>query len=202
MNLEPLDGNTFLDLDAIMFVRFDGVDEDETAILKFRNGEAETLTGESARQLHNRLSHREDGSGPLTEPAPTFTPEGSGPTIKASSPTSIHLRTLVVQNSSVLLGRNKAWFHRTSEDGRALILAFVNAKGSCSVRTFEADRGTNLGKHYRSGNYQEQFADLLDGATELTVDSQPNLERDCKQRLPERLLAYLRKQIENTGMKE
>lgn len=195
MNLEPLDGNTFVDLDAIMFVRFDGVDEDETAILKFRNGEAETLTGESARQLHNRLSHREDGSSPPTEPVPTFSPEESGPTIKASSPISIHLRTLVVQNSSVLLGRNKAWFHRTSEDGRALILAFVNAKGSCSVRTFDADRGTNLGKHYRSGNYQEQFADLLDGATELTVDSQPNLERDCRERLPKELLAYFRRQI-------
>jgi hypothetical protein len=41
---------------------------------------------------------------------------------------------------------------------------------------------------------------LIEGATELIVDSQPNLERDCKQRLPERLFAYLRKQIEKIGM--
>ena len=53
-----------------------------------------------------------------------------------------------------------------------------------------------MGKRYSSGPYQEQFADLIEGATQVTVDSQPNLERDCKQRLPERLFAYLRQQIE------
>ena len=92
------------------------------------------------------------------------------------------------------LGRNKAWFHRKDENGREHILAFVNAKGSCSIRTFD-EKGLFLGKHYRSGNYQDQFADLIAGAVELTVNSQPNLERDCKERLPTPLLSYLRKQV-------
>ena len=75
-------------------------------------------------------------------------------------------------------------------------MAFVNAKGSCSVRPFDAKTGFALGKRYVSGNYQEKFADLIEGATELTVDVQPSLERDCKQRLPEQTFAHLSKQID------
>ena len=96
--------------------------------------------------------------------------------------------------SMPFIGRNKAWFHRKDENGRKYILAFVNAKGSCSLRNFD-ENGIFLGKHYWSGNYQDQFAELLVGAVELTVNSQPNLERDCKERLPAPLLSYLRKQI-------
>lgn len=55
---------------------------------------------------------------------------------------------------------------------------------------FDAEKGLFLGKEYFSGNYQDQFADLIRGAVAVTVQFQPNLERDCKERLPERLLAY------------
>ena len=98
-----------------------------------------------------------------------------------------------------LLGRNKGWFYGKDKNGRGLILAFVNAKGSCSVRPFDGETSIALGKRYGSGPYQEHFADLIEGATELTVDSQPNLERDCKQRLPERTFAHLLKQVEEIG---
>ena len=98
-----------------------------------------------------------------------------------------------------LLGRNKAWFYGRDKNGKGLILAFVNAKGSSSVRPFDAETGIALGKRYGTGPYQESFSDLIEGATELTVDAQPNLERDCKQRLPERLLAYLKKEIEKVA---
>ena len=81
------------------------------------------------------------------------------------------------------------------ENGREYFLAFVNAKGSCSIRAFDWDKGNFLGKHSQRGNYQNQFADLIAGATEVTVSSQPNLEGGWKERLPDHLLAYLRKQI-------
>jgi hypothetical protein len=95
------------------------------------------------------------------------------------------------------VGKNKGWFYQKDEDGRTLILAFVNAKGSCSMRPFDYGRNTALGKRYGRGDYQKSFADYLVGAQPLTVDRQPNLERECKDRLPTDTLEYLRNQIDS-----
>jgi len=103
------------------------------------------------------------------------------------------LRSLLATSS--LLGRKKAWYYRKDENSREYILAFVNAKGSCSLRTFEAESGIYKGKRYVAGNYQDNFAELIDGAVELTIYNQPNLERDCKERLPDDVLAHLKTQI-------
>ena len=67
------------------------------------------------------------------------------------------------------------------------------------MRTFDASTGRFVTKKYRAGNYQEQFADVIQRGTELTIDSQPNLERDCKVRLPEAVLSHLKKQINHIG---
>jgi len=80
-------------------------------------------------------------------------------------------------------------------DGRGYILAFINAKGSCSMQTFSAANGQCIKRQYSQGNYQEKFAAFVNNATELTVPVQPNLERDCKERLPADLLAYFKKQV-------
>jgi hypothetical protein len=99
--------------------------------------------------------------------------------------------------------RTKGWYYYKDEldfldekTERRYFLAFVNAKGSCSIRTFDADTGRFEGKKYYPGHYQEAFAGTISKATELTVKSQPNLERDCKERLPETVLAYLKKQVQ------
>jgi hypothetical protein len=63
------------------------------------------------------------------------------------------------------------------------------------MRTFDADTGRFITKTYRAGNYQEQFASIIQDATEVSIDSQPNLERDCKERLPGDHLAYLKEQV-------
>jgi hypothetical protein len=177
------DDNLFLDLAALNVVRFDGNGKNSTAHLKFKDGGSETVQGNSALSLQQRLAElaKTDVSTP---PLPGHSAEHD------ASPAHIDITT------APLLGRNKAWFYGKDKNGRGIILAFVNAKGSCSVRPFEGETGIALGKRYGTGPYQEHFADLLEGATELTVESQPNLERDCKQRLPERLLAYLRREIE------
>jgi hypothetical protein len=94
-------------------------------------------------------------------------------------------------------GNKKAWFHKT-DDGKNVFLACANVGGSCSVRIFDAHSGVALSKHYGNGNFREFFSDLIEGATPVTVDSQPNLARDCKRRLPERIFDQLRQQIDRT----
>ena len=53
-----------------------------------------------------------------------------------------------------------------------------------------------------TGDYQDSFSDLVSGAVELTIDSQPNLERECKERLPDRVLSYLKNQIREIEMQQ
>ena len=193
MMLTRMNENVFLDFNALALVRFEDMDQEATAVLKFKDGGTETITGESALNLRRHLAGSKDGEQnaqlqPAEQSEVEVEPQ-SGP----KSP--VNLGTLVMSNDIAFVGRNKAWFYRKDEKGRGIILAVVNAKGSCSLRTFDAQRGNRLGKLYRTGGYQQQFADLIEGAIELTVSSQPNLERDCKERIPEDVLAYLRKQI-------
>jgi hypothetical protein len=180
--LYQADQRLFFDLDALNLVRFEFGGQDATAYLKFKDGGSETIHGDAAMNLHQRLS----GITATDELKPS-----SEDTDAQGSP-SRSLNNVTVPP----MGRNKVWYFKKDNSGKDLIMAFVNAKGSCSVRPFDANTGFALGKRYVSGYYQHQFADLIEGAVELTVDTQPSLERDCKQRLPERTFAHLRKQIE------
>jgi hypothetical protein len=168
LTLTKIDDHIFLELESLAYARFADMENEPKAFIHFIGGGAETVTGEGASVLY---SHLNDGDQPDT----------AADTPAAPSP---------------LFGvRTKAWFHRVDETGRGLFMAFINAKGSCSMRTFDAEKGIFISRRYRAGNYQDQFAELIKNATELTVSSQPNLERDCKERLPAQILAYLRKQI-------
>ena len=89
----------------------------------------------------------------------------------------------------------KGWFYWRGKNERGYFLAFVNAKGSCSLRRFELETGAFLGLEYKSGDYQENFTEYLKSALALVVSPQPNLERDCKVRLPAFVLAELRQQL-------
>jgi hypothetical protein len=89
----------------------------------------------------------------------------------------------------------KGWFFVNS-DGRTYFAATANAKGSCSLRIFDAGTGEFLKKQYSRGNYQEAFRDFLVGATRLRVRSQPNLERDCRPQLPADILHELKGQFQ------
>lgn len=89
----------------------------------------------------------------------------------------------------------KAWCFWRGKDNRSYFLAFVNAKGSCSMRRFEANAGTFLGREYKSGEYQENFEEYLRSGRILSVSRQPNLERDCKHRLPDHVMSELKRQV-------
>jgi len=90
----------------------------------------------------------------------------------------------------------QAWFHLPGKDGKGQFLALANAKGSCSLRRFEAGDGAALPKgKNRSGDYRDSFLKEIEHATPLTITRQPNLERDCKKRLPLPTLQELQKQV-------
>jgi hypothetical protein len=89
----------------------------------------------------------------------------------------------------------KGWHYWVDPNGRPLFLAFVNAKGSCSVRFFDAESGRFLGKQYKSGDFEEAFRAYLVSGPSLHLSRQPNLEKECKKRLPDPVLAELRRQV-------
>jgi hypothetical protein len=144
----------------------------------------ETFAGEAARNLFNLL-----GATPMQS-------TNSGEDNLESLPLSF-VQIPTTSPFVAGLGRNKAWYYHRGTDGRRYFLAFVNAKGSCSMRTFDAETGRFLGKKYPPGGgaYQDKFAGLIQNAKEITVYSQPNLERDCKDRLPQPVLDDLKKQV-------
>lgn len=93
---------------------------------------------------------------------------------------------------------NKAWYcWWKREDNKCYILGLVNRRGSCSLRRFEIGSGDQLRKlPNRSGDFQEAFADYLNPpCLSLHLSCQPNLAKDCKERLPEWVLCEIRNQI-------
>jgi hypothetical protein len=91
----------------------------------------------------------------------------------------------------------KGWYFLNGSGGRKYFLAFVNARGSCSMRTFEAEDGVFQGKKYKSGDFQDAFPEYVKPSVELWVSRLPNLERDCKNRLPSTVLAELKQQVQS-----
>ena len=189
--LSRLSENVLVDSSALDLVRFD---EDGPAVhLMFKNGTSATVHGKDASEMRS-LFMSSAGVGGTAMP-----PDVS------SEPTEGHMQAAVGEHQGFIpdldeilsSGKKKAWFYRTTEDGKHLILACANVGGSCSVRLFDAQTGLALSKRYGSGSFREFFSDLIDGATGITVDSQPNLARECKQRLPERVFTQLRQQIDH-----
>ena len=90
----------------------------------------------------------------------------------------------------------KAWGYSSESDGRVYFLAFVNAKGNCSVRTFDSN-GFFLSREYGSGDYQDAFEERYKRARVMALSRQPNLEQSCRERLPDWVLAEFSGQVAN-----
>jgi antitoxin component of MazEF toxin-antitoxin module len=96
---------------------------------------------------------------------------------------------------STTLRIQKGWYYWKDKNGKGYFLAFVNARGSCSMRRFEADSGAALKKGPNpKGDYQDNFSEYLAQAVRVHLRQQPKLE-DCKQRLPSSVLTELQQQI-------
>ena len=168
MTLTRLDDSTYLDLATLTSVQFE---DSGSAKVQLSTGGTVVLASKAAESL--RLELHGDGFA--------ATPDQGKTTDQARNGTF------------TLVSRKKGWFVLT-ENGVPYIIAAVSAKGSCSIRTFDGVTGAFRGKQYRPGDFVDSFPQLR-SARELTVPHQPNLERDCRERLPETLLKYLQEQF-------
>jgi hypothetical protein len=91
-------------------------------------------------------------------------------------------------------GDRKAWWYLSGQNSDYFIVS-VNARGSCSVRIFDASSGRAIEKKYGPGDYQVHFGELLKSARPLQVPRQPNLEKECRGVLPGDVLAALKSQL-------
>jgi uncharacterized protein len=88
----------------------------------------------------------------------------------------------------------KAWRFVTTPDGNGKFLAFVNAKASCTMRSFDASTGQALEKIVKKKlTFKEAFATELNSGIPLHIH-QPNLEEDCAEQLPGDVLEELQLQ--------
>jgi antitoxin component of MazEF toxin-antitoxin module len=96
---------------------------------------------------------------------------------------------------SLPLKTASVWYHWIDKDGHGYFLAFVNRKGSCSVRRFDVDSGMAVrSEKNRKGDFRDSFSAYLEKATLLHLSKPPRVE-DCKLRLPSSTLVELRQQI-------
>jgi hypothetical protein len=119
-------------------------------------------------------------------------------TVKPQAPAVVPIHSVGPYRSDspfVPMKVEKGWYFWKASNGRGYFLAFVNARGSCSMRTFEAEDGLFQRREYKSGDFQDSFSDYVKAGVALCVSRQPNLERDCRNRLPAGPLSELRQQI-------
>lgn len=104
----------------------------------------------------------------------------------------------VVAEETTPLLHNKieqAWYHHI-DSGQGYFIAFVNAKGSCSMRRFDAETGIAFKKGSNpKGDFQDNFTTYIKRGTPLQIANQPNLDEDCKKSLPSSILSELQQQI-------
>lgn len=199
MKFVRLDRSTVLNLDSVASVTWGGDGQQLVATVRYLVASAtalsdhgqlayERFTGNAAQALMQILDRDIGGVGVQDADRSTSVLVPATSPAKAPSP-SESLEMLVSGRA-----RKKAWYYVKVSD-RGYFLAMVNMKGSCSMRTFDAETGKFLGKRYAHGDFQEQFTGFLQGAEEVTVDRQPNLDLECRDQLPETVLSYLKAQV-------
>jgi len=91
----------------------------------------------------------------------------------------------------------KVWIHWPSPVGQKYFLAFVNQFGSCSLRKFDAGTGLFLGMQRGGGDFQLAFKPYFHEGNRLNLSRQPNLQVQCRPKLPDWVLAELQRQIKD-----
>jgi len=149
----------------------------------------ENLTGDAARILYKHVSEQEG----LIQSAREEPSANLGAATTPNETASAEPLDLLSDQVGI---QKKGWYYVEDSKGRGFFIALINAKGSGSTRTFDAGTGRFLGKRYnKKATYQDHFVPQLKNPRELSVDEQPNLERDCRQQLPQSILSQLKKQL-------
>ena len=199
MSFVKLGDNVYLNLDAVASITWSGEGPDLCATVNYlvaspadQNGQqlrTEVFEAEAAQALRRYL----DGGGLASRPEFPKQADARIPAAaEAREPNESDDR---LDTFSFNDGQTKKWYFVKDGNGQRYFLAMVNAKGSCSIRSFDAESGRFLKKVYGAGDFQQRFGTYLKDAKEVSVSRQPNLERDCRQKLPSDLLEYLKRQI-------
>lgn len=199
MNFVKLGAGVALNLDSVASITWEGVGTRLVAKVSYlipspkgAGGRAqlvsEKFTGDAAQTLYKYLSEQTDRiqstEGQRATGGRATTPNDPAP----AEPLDLLADQLGTQK--------KGWYHVEDSKGRGYFIALINAKGSCSMRTFDAETGRFLGKRYQTNaKYQENFLPQLNKPRELSVNEQPNLERDCRHQLPQNILSHLKNQV-------
>jgi hypothetical protein len=85
-------------------------------------------------------------------------------------------------------GHNRSWYV-LNQNGKECIAAFVDAKGSCSCRMYDFERGHFL-RHLpnQHGSFRTVYASIIAAGTEFRPSSQPDLVQTEKVGLPEEIV--------------
>ena len=199
MSFVKLGDNVYLNLDAVASITWLGEGPDLCATVNYlvaspadQNGQqlrTQVFEAEAAQALRRHL----DGGGVASRPEGPKQADASAPgATEAREPNESSDR---LDAFSFGDGQKKKWYFVKDGNGQGYFLAMVNAKGSCSMRSFDAESGRFLKKVYGDGDFQQRFAAYLKNARQISVPRQPNLERDCRQELPPDLLENLKHQI-------
>jgi len=86
------------------------------------------------------------------------------------------------------IGHNRSWY-LLNQNGKRCIAAFVDAKGSCSCRMYDFERGHFL-RHLPNehGSFRTVYASLIAAGTEFRPPAQPDLVQTEKVGLPEEIV--------------
>jgi hypothetical protein len=188
MPITLIDANTAVNLEAIATIHWTGSDEQLAAYVQFLTpglaGEPTQYDGAAARRLYE-IAGGQPTSAAYVQSEPSEVQPDEVPFPLTFTP------------QVPAFTRNKGWYYLKHSDGRGYFLAFVNAKGNSSMRTFDANSGRFIRKQYANprGSYLTAFGEIIKNAQELTIREQPNLEVECRERLPEPLLSNLKSQI-------
>jgi len=157
--------------------------------------EPREISHKRSREVAEEVGYTFKSEGRATDAVePPTTDAPSAPTVTRS--TSVN--SLRNDFAATPMKVEKGWHFWKANNVREYFLAFVNAKGSCSIRVFEAKDGVFQKKEYKSGDFQDAFSEYVKPSAALFVTRQPNLERDCRNRLPSAILAELKQQVQES----
>ena len=97
-------------------------------------------------------------------------------------------KSQISRSSRKFTSHNRSWYV-LNQNGKGCIAAFVDAKGSCSCRMYDFERGHFL-RHLpnQHGSFRTMYASIIVSGIEFRPPSQPDLVQTEKTGLPEEIV--------------
>ena len=92
----------------------------------------------------------------------------------------------------------RSWVYLSRDNANGIFAVLTNAKGGCSLRTYDAQSGRSLEpvQRVKGKTYQRAFAEFVEHGRPLFMDEVENID-ELKEELPGEVLAELQRQLPN-----